>query len=101
MRQQHKECRYIEFIELLLKRIDSVQGVLPCDIVLVYRDPSLPASLSAGLLGGPPVLRVLGAFYSSSAQLSGELCLPVRQAGVRKKAVKKILKDLEIESVEK
>ncbi len=93
MRQQHKECRYIEFIELLLKRIDSVQGVLPCDIVLVYRDPSLPASLSAGLLGGPPVLRVLGAFYSSSAQLS--------PGSVRKKAVKKILEDLEIESVEK
>ena len=38
MRQQPKECGYIEFMELLLKRIDSMQNVLSRDVMNDFKE---------------------------------------------------------------
>jgi hypothetical protein len=38
VRQQPKEYGYIEFMELLLKRIDSIQNVLPCDVMNDFKE---------------------------------------------------------------
>lgn len=39
MRQQSRECGYIELMELLLKIIDSVQNVLPNDVMNDFKEP--------------------------------------------------------------
>jgi hypothetical protein len=38
VRQQPEECGYIEFMELLLKRIDSIQNVPPRDVMNDFKE---------------------------------------------------------------